>query len=1029
MKTVFTSPRVIANSFFAAALVFSSLSWCEAAVPSGTDKTFYVRANSTSTLAPADWGFYDADSPPDSFSAVKITTLPATGILLADGLNVAAGQSISLRPGPAGLGWTPQASSNGEWTAITSSADGIKLAAVSGGRIYTSTNAGMSWTVQWALSGGAWSSIVSSFDGTKLAAAVYGGQIYTSSDSGVTWTPRELGRWWTSITSSVDGSKLVAVVSGGQIHTSTDSGVNWIARESNRAWSCVTSSADGSKLAAVVNSNGQIYTSTDSGVTWTARESNRNWKSIASSTDGQKLAACVQSGQIYTSTDSGMTWTSRESNRSWSQITSSADGSKLASVVYGGQIYTSADSGATWSPRESNRLWRSITSSADGSKLAAGNNSQIFISEGAVPTLTYTAPSGTGSSSLTFQVQDSAPAENQDISPNELNFFFSSHSPPAGTDRSSLVLSASTTTLTKADWGFSDSNLPADTFSAVRITSLPTNGTLSVDGLNAIAGQTVSVLPGPAGAVWTANSAGSRKWSCITSSADGTKLAAVVAGGQIHTSNDSGATWTPRESNREWLSITSSSDGNKLAAVVWRDGQIYTSTDSGVSWTPRASNRYWRSIASSADGSKLAAAVENGQIFTSTNFGVSWTPREANRNWYSITSSDDGSKLAAVVFNGYIHTSTDSGVTWTQQTSSGIRNWSSITSSADGSKLAAVVIGGQIYTSTNSGATWTPRELSRNWSCITASADGSKLVALAYGGQIHTSSDSGVTWTPRESARDWRYITSSANGGRLTAVVNDGEAYSSVGGLPAISYTAPSSMGSASFTFQVQDSGTTENLDLSPNTLTFNYGTANPTPTFPSTPLGGWQLNPTTGLFDIDVPVQNTTASVINGFRLSVDLSAYAASHPTLILSNFSSPSGTTPAYVDYDYPLAVGQTVMKRLSFSVTPSVMPDPFSPMISVTTLSPSTVGGPLPNGLNFSGAAAQPNNGGPFLMNWQSTPGRWYRIYYTNDLQQWFPASTPIQANSSQTQWSDTGPPHTNAPAASARFYKVSEIAAP
>src|ERR1019366_8512809 len=55
-------------------------------------------------------------------------------------------------------------------------------------------------------------------------------------------------------------------------------------------------------------------------------------------------------------------------------------------------------------------------------------------------------------------------------------------------------------------------------------------------------------------------------------------------------------TWTPRDSSRAWVSVASSADGNKLAAVVL-GGQIYTSTNSGVTWTPRESNRQWQSAA------------------------------------------------------------------------------------------------------------------------------------------------------------------------------------------------------------------------------------------------------------------------------------------------------------------------------------------------------------------------------------------------------------------------------------------------
>jgi hypothetical protein len=111
------------------------------------------------------------------------------------------------------------------------------------------------------------------------------------------------------------------------------------------------------------------------------------------------------------------------------------------------------------------------------------------------------------------------------------------------------------------------------------------------------------------------------------------------------------------------------------------------------------------------------------------------------------------------------------------------RTWGSVASSADGSKLLAANNGGQLYVSTNSGITWTAQDFSRNWQSVAISADGSKLVAAEYGGQLYTST------------------------GNPTQV---------------ISYTAPMTLGQQSFTFQVQDDGVGNNLDLSPNTITFN---------------------------------------------------------------------------------------------------------------------------------------------------------------------------------------------------------------
>ena len=190
-------------------------------------------------------------------------------------------------------------------------------------------------------------------------------------------------------------------------------------------------------------------------------------------------------------------------------------------------------------------------------------------------------------------------------------------------------------------------------------------------------------------------------WQSIASSSDGSKLAAVVSGGSIYTSSDSGATWTEQTAagSRNWTSIASSSDGSKLAAVVL-GGSLYASSDSGATWTERttAGSRNWRSIASSSDGSKLAAVVSGGSIYTSSDSGATWTEQTAagSRNWRSIASSSDGSKLAAAAYGGYIYTSSDSGATWTEQTAAGSRNWLSIASSSDGSKLAAVW-GGNIW--------------------------------------------------------------------------------------------------------------------------------------------------------------------------------------------------------------------------------------------------------------------------------------------------------------------------------------------
>jgi photosystem II stability/assembly factor-like uncharacterized protein len=295
---------------------------------------------------------------------------------------------------------------------------------------------------------------------------------------------------------------------------------------------------------------------------------------------------------------------------------------------------------------------------------------------------------------------------------------------------------------------------------------------------------------------WTHPSTGMHIGLSITSSSDGTKLAAGDGSGDIWTSTNGGYSWKDRTSSgsHQYKSITSSSDGMKLAASdnygSGSGGDIYTSTDGGATWTDRSSAgaRNWNSITSSSDGTKLAAVDGNpGDIWTSTDSGATWTDRSSagSRAWQSITSSSDGTKLAAGDCSpGDVWTSTDSGVTWTDR-SSATNCWRSITSSSDGTKLAAVDgNSANVYTSADSGATWTTHLIAGTgthwlWS-ITSSSDGTKLAVadtlgyIGYG--IYTSKDSGATWTLQQAPglHDWNTITSSSDGSKLAAVYNSG---------------------------------------------------------------------------------------------------------------------------------------------------------------------------------------------------------------------------------------------------------------
>ncbi|MBP7804771.1 MAG: peptidoglycan-binding protein [Candidatus Pacebacteria bacterium] len=292
-----------------------------------------------------------------------------------------------------------------------------------------------------------------------------------------------------------------------------------------RPWRAIATSSDRTKIVAGEN-GGYLHTSTDSGVTWVQRTAPGfgHWTAVTSSSDGMKLAAVnLFSSSIYTSTDGGVTWVPHALPVSgWGAIASSSDGMKLAasagSTSGGSYIYTSSDGGSTWAAQTGSGInyWTGISMSGDGTKLIAGTNPTVggYVYTSADGGVTWTARTGPGLHNWQSQ---------------------------------SVAYSSDGTKIIAApfDHGFSSYIYT------------------SADG----------------GATWTIRTgAGSRPWGAVTSSFDGTKLAAADFIGYIYTSTDSGATWTTETAagSRQWFGIKSSSDGMKLVAGDNTPGNIWT---------------------------------------------------------------------------------------------------------------------------------------------------------------------------------------------------------------------------------------------------------------------------------------------------------------------------------------------------------------------------------------------------------------------------------------------------------------------
>lgn len=106
---------------------------------------------------------------------------------------------------------------------------------------------------------------------------------------------------------------------------------------------------------------------------------------------------------------------------------------------------------------------------------------------------------GVGYASLTFQVRDnggtSLNGADFDLTPNTLTIHvLSVNDAPSGADGSTTIVEDRTHVFTLANFGFSDSSdSPANPFTFVTITTLPTAGTLTLDGQAVTAGDRISV--------------------------------------------------------------------------------------------------------------------------------------------------------------------------------------------------------------------------------------------------------------------------------------------------------------------------------------------------------------------------------------------------------------------------------------------------------------------------------------------------------------------------------------------------------
>ena len=315
--------------------------------------------------------------------------------------------------------WVATNSEEKSWTAIASSADGINLVSLlsnngsftlyflshfhltlpfcnisfkvaaengggAGGYIYTSNNAGYSWTMQTNSGPKSWEAVASSSNGQILYAAEgVNGFIWRSTDYGVNWQPSyDLGDTtnggnYTGVACSSDGDKACGVATNMPSEYYADS--TFSSSTSNpEPWSDISSSSLGQIMYASALSfgieTGQIFLSVNGGSSWSKTKSG-DWNAIACDGSGNNAIAAELDGSLYITNNRGAIWSAINGpgESAWISVATSDDFKTLFAVVNNGFIWSSSDSGSHWDSESTvgKKTWADVATSANANLTAA----------------------------------------------------------------------------------------------------------------------------------------------------------------------------------------------------------------------------------------------------------------------------------------------------------------------------------------------------------------------------------------------------------------------------------------------------------------------------------------------------------------------------------------------------------------------------------------------------------------------------------------------------------------------------------
>lgn len=572
-----------------------------------------------------------------------VITSSADGTLLAV---ITKGSGSLCTSDDSGGTWTeytgtsiPQDSTGNKITfsKICSSADGSILALSNDSSTYVRKGTGGKW-INVASAGGQWVDLAGSRAGTYQCAVTDGGYAYYSADSGATWTKSDSAnrRPWISATSYTSNSKVEELIAtGSDIYMVSSSGSSSkfsYPLSASSAISHIAYSADGKYISALLE-DGSLYIFSANSNEWTLCDGDDNYafKSVTWGED-HTIAGLLTDSTVVYSANSGQTWgkISVKYEETYPMISTSANGQVIAATAEDDNIYIYTHDSTEWTSviADEKLEWNSLSLRYDGTVIAATAYDDQSIHF-------FTNVNGTWTDSVT-----------------KLETI------PVSVEWSAdgLYLNAITSDSQVYSIEYSTRNPVGKT---PVVTKAFCSVSASKDGMFAAAAVTDGYIytSDDYGQTWSEKSASqARSWTCTAVSGDKDTstgmpkmIAAAVTDGVIYLSTDGGKTWSASDSgSKKWSALAVSDNGSVLAATA--ETGIYLSTDSGKSWdkSSSAEEHTWTRIffpasgSESADGTTITAvAAEEGYILTSTDQGEEW-------NSTSFNDSDDSTFKIAV---------------------------------------------------------------------------------------------------------------------------------------------------------------------------------------------------------------------------------------------------------------------------------------------------------------------------------------------------------------------------------------------